>query len=1751
MENVAINLTDYKIQETIHETLLTIVVRAIRLSDNKEVVIKTLKDTYPSPNEIARLKREYGIAKKISSSGIIEMYNLETYGQGNVAIIMELFAESIDKFLLKEKRFTMDRFFAVVPILVRILGKSHYENVIHKDINPRNILLDSQTNKIKIIDFGISSELSRERQSLNVSERLEGSLPYISPEQTGRMNRELDYRTDYYSLGVTLFEMITGQLPFEAEDMMGWVYSHISKNPTQPSKINPEIPEAIEAIILKLMAKNAEDRYQSSYGLLKDIDECRKQWSKNRKIENFQPGKWDISEQFQIPQKMYGREKEVESLMSTFDKVVRGNTELLLVSGYSGVGKSALVHEVQKPIVQKRGYFIEGKFDQFQKNIPYKAISQAFRNLTHQLMAETEEKLNIWREKLLKSFGPNGQIVLDMIPDLESIVDKQPPVQELGPTESQNRFKIVFHDFIKVFADLEHPLVIFLDDLQWSDPPTLNLLRHWMESADLPYLFIIAAYRDNEVGESHPLRLSLDAIGKIKRLHNLILKPLSETSVNQIVVDTLHSNPQKCLTIAKLLHQKTEGNPFFVNELFKNLYQEEAIWFNRDKGCWEWEIESIKQAETSGNVVEFMIKALHKLSPTTRRILQLAACIGNTFDLKTLSIIHEKSIEMTSIDLFEALKSGLIAPLSEDYKFVAENDLSFNPEYQFQQDRVQQAAYSLIDENKKPEVHLSIGRLMLSNLNKNEQEEKLIDILRQLNEGQSLITDDKEKEKLVRLNLKAGIRAKDATAYQVALEYIKIGNKLLGDNPWKEQYELILPLYMEYCQCAYLVGEIDEAENLIVLMLKNVKTNLEKVEILYIQSRQYSTLGKYKESIQAGLQSLALLGINIPNKPNPFFILKEFFVVKWNMRKKKISALLNLPEMVDNEKKLAIRSMMELISSTYLTGNKNLLSLLIFKMMNLSLRFGNTTYSAFTYMTYGYALTSVLGNMKDGYEFGKLGVNLNEKYKDKSLECRILMSYNTFIHHWNEHWETLTPGYQKSVEAGFQSGDFLYLGHSSNNVYLYNPKLNLNTKIEYLKKSIVISKSIKYDDSLDTAILLYQYCLNLCGLTDDSFSMNTTSFSEDKCLDRMQQRKYVSGLRIYQICKSEIFFIYEEYEDVFNYIVEIEKDEEVINGTNYLLRFCVISFFICSALYLKAETGKKKDLKKRINKSYKQMKKWSDHCPVNFLHLYLAMEAELARLSGKSLKAEKYYNDAAEKAKEGGWQQDEGMILVLAGKFYLSRGLKREAAIYMQEAYLVYKRWGATRKLEFMKEKYQGLLEQKVFQKFTLESTLNKQTLKVTSTENSGQFMDLGTVSKASQTLSGEVHLEKLLKKLMNIVCENAGAEKGILLLKEKTSGKMIIQAERKENGETTILTGEYLKDKVNISKSIVQYVKRSEKEVVLTDASQEGDFIKDIYIQSEKPKSVLCTTIMNQGRLVGILYLENNKVTGAFTPQRLEVLKILSTQAAISIENALLYENLEDKVKERTEKLSIALQKVEEESQKSEKLLLNILPNEVAIELKEKGYYEPIFFESVSVLFTDFKGFTQIAEHLTPQMLVKELDLCFGEFDEAIERYDLEKLKTIGDSYMCASGIPRINTTHAIDCVLAAMEFLLIMNRIKELKALTGKPFWELRIGIHSGPLVAGVIGEKKFAYDVWGDTVNTASRMESSGTPGKINISGATYERAKEFFECEFRGKVQAKNKGEVEMYYVNGLKPKYSKDGDGKTTNVLFWKEYSKLS
>ncbi|MFC1617394.1 AAA family ATPase [Candidatus Margulisiibacteriota bacterium] len=1221
---------------------------------------------------------------------------------------------------------------------------------------------------------------------------------------------------------------------------------------------------------------------------------------------------------FQISQKLIGREKEISELSGIFKSVAEGGNELALVSGYSGIGKTALIQEMRKLISLENGFFLTGKFNQFGGTLPYSAFRQAFNSLIKQILCESEEKLTKWREELQNAVGTNGQILIDIIPELENIIGKQPPIAKLNPTEALARFNILFHSFINVFAKKEHPLIIFIDDLQWSDSGAIKIIESLALSMNIRYFFLICAYRDNEVTKGHLLWHTINEIKGKKEIYDFHIEALNEESVNKIISNTLNSPEVKTKDLGSLVYKKTGGNPFFTSEFLKGLHRDNYLNFNPKAEEWEWNLNDINKAEISSNVVAFMIERVKKLPGKTKNVLQLAACIGNSFDLKTLKMVNQKSFVETTDALWEAVKQEIIIPQQSAYKVVhnieekdykAGTEINIDITYKFQHDRLQQAFHSLLTEERKKEVHLLIGRLLLKKESKKVKEEKIIEIVNHINIGVGLIQGPKEKEDLVQLNLKAVKKAKLATAYQTAWQSIQTAMNLLPKNSWKKQYETAFDVYYEYVECAYLCREIKEGENKVEILLKNVRDKFDYTKVLLMQTIQYCSLEKHELAVRASLKGLAVLGVKMPFKPSKFTIIKEVILAKLYLRKKSIADLINKPIITNPTSAMIIKLCFEVGPIATVIGNQNLTALAILKIFNITIREGLHKQAAGVFAVFGMVEAIQLHNTKRGNEFGQLALKLLEKDPNQVSKETVYFAYSLFVYCWLFDIQGTMKYFEKTVEEGLKVGNVNYVGYASKALIYPWCDINLEIVLENSQKHIALLQEIKALDSWRVSMILYNFMLNLTGNLQpkDKLSLDSSSFREDENMQKIFEQKNISCTTQYYFIKMELAFYYEKYLEGLKYIDEALKILSSQKGQIWLKNFHFFAFLILVNIWPFENKKDNKKYWKVIEDCYKKMKSRAADAPANFLHHQLLMEAEMARCQGKRVEAEELYSQAIEEVNKRGYIRYAGICNELAAKFYLSIGQKQIAAMYMNEAYYNYTRWGAKAKLVQLKEKYSELFGQSFYQKIPAKESIQSETtsLGTTTTTKAKYLLDYETIMKASQAISAEINPEKMVQKIISTINENAGAQRTYLIIKSD-NGEMILQG--LEIGADLIL----LKDYKEVSQSIIQYVTRTKKPLVLSDASNDVTYLADPYIKKRAVKSIFCLPIIFQGELRGVIYLENNLVEGAFSEDRINAVKVLGTQAAISLENASFYTKLEHKVEKRTKELKEAKEEAE-----------------------------------------------------------------------------------------------------------------------------------------------------------------------------------------------------------------------------------------------
>jgi PAS domain S-box-containing protein len=1562
-----IALPGIAIQNKIYESSNSLVYRGIR-DDGVGIIVKMLKLDYPSPQELTRYRQEYKITRSLNLEGVIKAYSQQNYQRTLLIILEDFGGESLEKWMHQRPDIfcpmPLSTFLGLAIAVCDILGRIHAANVIHKDINPGNIVLNLDTGVVKIIDFGIATQFNRTNPTFKSLHVLEGTLAYLSPEQTGRMNRLLDYRTDFYSLGVTFYELLTGHLPFETTDILELVHCHIAKQPSSPHEINTKIPKAVSDIILKLMAKNAEDRYQSAWGIKADLEICVQQLEEIGQISSIQLGLKDVCDQFEIPQKLYGRNKEVAILLAAFNRVAcpennriaslptnsettsqseqTGNpkfqVEMMLVSGYAGIGKSALVQEIYKPITQKRGYFISGKFDQFGRNIPYSAIATALQKLVKQLLGEPDEQLKQWRSRLLTALGSNGQIIIDVIPEVELIIGKQPPVPDVGvgATEAQNRFNRIFGQFVRVLCSKSHPLVIFLDDLQWIDSATLKLIELMLLDEQIQSLFLIGAYRDNEVNPTHPLVLTLKRLRKQGAvIQEIILAPLTLLSLSQLIAQTLHQNVNSVRSLAELVLRKTEGNPFFVNEFLRTLYSENLFTFDVQHYLWQWNIAQIQAQNITDNVVELMLHNLKKLPENTQQILRLAACIGAEFNLDTLVIVCEQSLKAVSLDLLAAIQAGLIQPISE----LDENLLL--QEYKFLHDRVQQAAYALIDVSQRQIIHLQIGRNLLEKTLPERLTNRVFEIVDHLNHGIELLTNQSERNEIAKLNLMAGQKAKGAIAYGVSKKYLTTARVWLAASSWQTDYDLTLELYAETTEVAYLCGNFEQVEYWGAIILQQAKTILDSVKACEVKIQSYIAQNQLLEAINIGLQVLQQIEISFPEQPSQSDIQLELDAILCLLSEKSMSNdkpylagtpldngfavacggkpspklpqrgepaqgtslrsadsplrvyedLVHLPQMHEPDKLAAMRILSSITTAAY-SAAPILMPLLISKQVSLSIEYGNAFASPFVYANFGLILCRQVGDIETGYEFGQLALRQLSQPKPHSLRARTLIIVNTFIIHWKDHLRDTSQPLLEAYQSGLETGDLEFAAYGAHsycfNSYAVGSEL-VEVEREITKYNEAI-RQIKQETALIWNQIFQQAIANLMGCSTNPTRLVGKFYNEEKGL--AQHKIANDGTAIFNVYFNKLFLCY-----LFSKYVQAVQNSTIAEF--YLIRvtgsplgpfYYLYDALARLAIYLESSAQTQSEILKKVAVNQEKMKQWAYYAPMNYLHKYHLVEAEKARVLGQWFEAEELYEQAILGARNNDYLQEEALAYELAAKFYLFRGREKFAQTYMKEAHYCYERWGATAKVRDLETRYPQLFPQ------SSDAASPTHKTSVTTSNHSPIAFDLAAVMKASLAISSEIELDKLLSSLMKILIENAGAQTGFLIL--ENSGKWMIETSGELKEGENVYTTQLLQSiptANNLPESIINYVIRTHECVILNDATREGNFIHEPYIQHNQIQSILCLPLLNQGKLVGVLYLENKLAAGAFTPERSQVLNLLSSQAAIAIENARLYSKLRE----------------------------------------------------------------------------------------------------------------------------------------------------------------------------------------------------------------------------------------------------------------
>jgi PAS domain S-box-containing protein len=1420
----------------------------------------------PTAEILDRLAHAYGLRNRLVAPWAVRPLDLVRERGRTMLVLEDPGAEPLHRLLGAPME--LGKCLRLAEALAAALQGLHERGLIHKDINPANILVNDSTSQLWLMGFGFASRLPRERQAPTPPEFIPGTLPYMAPEQTGRMNRSIDSRSDLYSLGVTLYQMLTGVLPFAAHDPMEWVHCHIAKTPLPPRERIGTIPAPISQLVMKLLAKTAEERYQTAAGVEHDLRRCRTEWETRGRIKDFPLAEHDVPDRLLIPEKLYGRSREVAALLESFSRVVaNGAPELILVSGYSGIGKSSVVHELHKVLVPPRGLFASGKFDQYKRDIPYATVAQAFQSLVRQILSKSEAELQAWREALREALGSNGLLIVDLIPELELVIGKQPPVPDLSPQDAQRRFQTVLRRFIAAFARPEHPLALFLDDLQWLDAATLDLLEDLLTQSDVRHLLLIGAYRDNEVNAGHPLLRKLDAIRRAgATVRDIVLAPLSYDDLEQLIADSLRCETRPVSALVRLVQEKTAGNPFFAVQFLSALADEALLIFDHAEARWLCDLGRVHAKRYTDNVVDLMVGKLNRLPTATQQALQQLACLGNSADFAMLRMVYQDSSEELHGPLWEAVRAGLIFRSEGSYSFL--------------HDRVQEAAYSLIPQESRAETHLRIGMLMASRTSPDKLEEGIFEIVNQLNRGSQLVTSIADRERIAELNLIAGRRAKTSTAYASALNYLHAGRRLLTDETWNRNYDLIFSIEYLLAECELLTADLSAAENRLSILAERTNNAHDISLVTRLRLTLYDFLGRSDRGVEIFIEYQRGRGENWSPHPTDEEVSREYEQIWSALGTRQIEELVDLPLMTDPDVLDVLDVFTEIVMSAMFT-DENLHALVLCRMISLSLEHGNSDASCYAYVSL--ALGPRFGNYEAGFQFGKLGYDLVEKHGWHRYQARVYLRFGNCVIPWRKHVKTGQELVRRAFDAANRTGDLTCAAYSCHhlNTNLLATGAALAEAQREAETGLEFASGVSFGLVIDVIAAQLALIRTLRGLTTKFGSFDDGHFDEFQFESHLSSNPVLALPECrYWIRKLQARFFAGDGRSAIQASLNAER---LIWTSQSYFELAEYHFYGALALtwdFDSATEGARQQHFEALVVHHRQLAIWAENCPENFENRAALVGAEIARIESRDLDAMRLYEQAIRSAGDHGFVHNEALACETAARFYAARGFEVIARLLLERARDGYLRWGADGKVRQLETRYPWLAK----------ADARGRTRETASPD---QQLDVAAVVKASQALSGEMLLPRLIERLMTIAMQSAGADRGLLILPHESDYR--IEAEARANGEQIVLHYGVAAGPA-VPESIVRYVMRTQESVILDDAARPNLFSEDPYLTDRRQRSILCLPLVRQGTLVGLLYLENALASYVFTPDRARLLELLASQAAISLENTRLYGDLRER---------------------------------------------------------------------------------------------------------------------------------------------------------------------------------------------------------------------------------------------------------------
>jgi len=1689
----------------------------IERDGGKTRVRKVLRDLTPDLEQVQRFYNEYEFTKSLDIEGVRKALGKDRSQQQHSILLDFVDGVTLEEAFVVARRPLADVLDAFIAI-AHTLGRLHDNGIIHKDINGKNILWSHAEKRPIIIDFGISSRLDYAAANLGNPDTLRATLTHVPPEQTGRVNRRVDSRSDLYSLGVTMYECLAGTLPFYSDDSLQLVHYHIARQVVPVHHLNHDVPEILSQIVSKLMAKDAEDRYQSAYGLEQDLRKCRESLS-NGSIAPFTLSQHDISGKFRVPQKLYGREREVASLMKSFDRISHGGTELFLVSGYSGVGKSSLVAELYKPITEHRGYFVGGKFDQYQRNVPFSAIVDALTEFCDLLLTEREQSLRHWASIIQEAVGTNGAVIADLVPALERVIGVQPPVPKLETQEAQNRLAITCQNLIRAIAQPEHPFVLFCDDLQWADRASLTLLKQLVTSNSNPYLLVIGAYRSNEIHAGHPLTVMLEeARTGAAVIEQIDLQPLKQSDLQQLIHDALHLDQASTVDLATIVYEKTLGNAFFSLELLKSLNQDGSITYDHDAMAWKVDFTSIRSRGISANVVDLLVSKISSQPAATQHALMMASCAGGLFDVTELATVMDLSSREVLAHLWPALEDGLVTPVNENYQYLTleEGTDAVKVPMEFSHDRVQQAAYSLLEPEQLASIHLKMGRYLQS-----VDHENIFDIVEHLNEAEPLITEPADRFELARLNLSAAEMARDTGSYPTAREYVSMAYTMAPDNTWDSDHEFAMKRAVTEAELEYLNGQFERSDEIIRSCLEKAESDFERSRIYFLLMQNQSNREKYLDAIILCRQGLAELGFTLPEIDEAEALIPaELGKILTYFTESGVDSIIGRPDMTDEKTQAIINILDNLSPPAYLSGSTtNLWVLHVLYKVNLTIEHGLSPQGGYAFAELG-LFFFIIGNYQFAYPCAQMAMRITEKFRDVSPRHlsragHIVTNYNT---PWVKHVSDTIPLNNESYHISLDCGELIFAGYTSlypNLTAFYLGKESIASLLERLPESLKFTRAIRHDLASYSLTALQMVLYNLGGRTESIATYALPDLTEAEFQEQLLKVNTPYAVMAYQVYKAYSLILHGDWEGAHELVKATEPLMPVMTGAVVLQTLFIYIRALVTVSMTRLGKLEAEAVLPSVEADLGLLQLWAEHNPANFEHKKLFIEAELAVLRNEVAQAVELYEDAIESAVKYEYLRESGLIHLHAARYWLDRGVKLYAQAHADSASSRFSSLGYDAVVDRIGREFADVLH-------VADSSVGmrrRSTTIATTTDFSLRSLDASSLMKAARAISGSLELDALVEQMLHIVLENAGAQRAVLMTNE--SGAWMVDSEVDINSSRDVVRhGHRLESSVTVPVSLVNYVVRTGSAASSSNEATRKLVERDPYTLSYSPVSYFCLPLTHQNHTNAILYAETRRGTDFVTPDRIEVIQLLSSQMAIALENARLYKRQSD--------LMEAAQR--------------FVPQDFIRALGKQDLRQARLGDAINqemtVMSGDIRSYSSIAESLTVE-----------ETFQFINRY----LQTIGPvirehggfiNHYHGDGFIALFKRGAADALNAALDILKELDEFNKKQIARHSVPIKIGIGIHSGQVMMGIIGDgERLDANVISDAVNTASRLESMTKVygSTILLSEHTLQRLSDVspYDIRFLGRVSLVGKEEiVSLYELFNLDPTQLHDDKQRT-------------